>query len=48
VAREYALAGWTVAIADLDVSQDTSINWQCRRLQAGIEPVIPVWVWQRF
>jgi chromosome partitioning protein len=35
VAREYALAGWTVKIADLDVSQGTSFNWQSRRLQAG-------------
>jgi chromosome partitioning protein len=42
VAREYALAGWTVKIADLDVSQGTSFNWQSRRLQAGIEPIIPV------
>lgn len=42
VAREYALAGWTVKIADLDVSQGTSFNWQSRRLQAGIEPVIAV------
>lgn len=42
VAREYALAGWTVKIADLDVTQGTSFNWQSRRLQAGIEPAIPV------
>jgi Flp pilus assembly CpaE family ATPase len=28
VAREYALAGWSVKIADLDVSQGTSFNWQ--------------------
>lgn len=42
VAREYALAGWTVKIADLDVSQGTSFNWQSRRLQSGIEPAIPV------
>src|SRR5450631_2027330 len=42
VAREYANAGWSVKIADLDVSQGTSFNWQGRRLQAGIEPVIPV------
>jgi chromosome partitioning protein len=42
VAREYASAGWTVKIADLDVSQGTSFNWQGRRLQASIEPVIPV------
>ena len=26
VAREYALAGWNVKIADLDVSQGTSFN----------------------
>lgn len=42
VAREYAKARWNVKIADLDVSQGTSFNWQQRRLQAGIEPVIPV------
>ena len=42
VAREYALAGWTVKIADLDVSQGTSFNWQSRRLQSDIEPAIPV------
>ena len=42
VAREDALVGWTVKIADLDVFQGTSFNWQSRRLQAGIEPTIPV------
>ncbi len=42
IAREYALAGWSVKIADLDVSQGTSFNWQSRRLQSGLEPVIPV------
>jgi chromosome partitioning protein len=42
VAREYANAGWKVKIADLDVSQGTSFNWQGRRLQSAIEPVIAV------
>lgn len=42
VAREYANAGWTVKIADLDVSQGTSFNWQARRLQSAIDPAIPV------
>jgi chromosome partitioning protein len=42
VAREYANAGWAVKIADLDISQGTSFNWQARRLQTQIEPVIPV------
>ena len=42
VAREYAKAGWSVKIADLDVSQGTSFNWQARRLQNMLEPVIPV------
>ena len=42
VAREYANAGWSVKIADLDVSQGTSFNWQARRLQNTLEPVIPV------
>jgi hypothetical protein len=41
-AREYANAGWSVKIADLDIAQKTSFAWQGRRLQAGIEPVIPV------
>src|SRR5579884_2070193 len=42
IAREYANAGWSVKIADLDVSQATSFNWQGRRLQSAMEPVIPV------
>jgi chromosome partitioning protein len=42
IAREYANAGWNVKIADLDVSQGTSFHWQGRRLQAAINPVIPV------
>jgi chromosome partitioning protein len=31
-----------VNIADLDIFQGTSFNWQARRLQNQIEPVIPV------
>lgn len=42
VAREYAKAGWDVKIADLDVSQGTSFNWQARRLQHSLEPAISV------
>lgn len=42
IAREYAEAGWSVKIADLDVSQGTSFNWQARRLQHGIEPTVSV------
>ena len=42
VAREYAAAGWRVKIADLDVAQGTSFNWQARRLERALEPVIPV------
>lgn len=42
VAREYAKASWNVKIADLDVSQGTSFNWQARRLQHSRDPVIPV------
>jgi chromosome partitioning protein len=42
VAREYSNAGWNVKIADLDISQGTSFNWQSRRLQNGIEPVVAV------
>jgi chromosome partitioning protein len=42
LAREYGHAGWNVKIGDLDVSQGTSFNWQARRLQNSIEPVISV------
>jgi chromosome partitioning protein len=42
IAREYAQANWTVKIADLDISQGTSFNWQSRRLQHGVEPVVAV------
>lgn len=40
--REYALAGWNVKIADLDIQQGTSFSWQARRLQRGIEPAVAV------
>jgi chromosome partitioning protein len=42
IAREFAVNGWNVKIADLDVSQGTSFHWQARRLQNAIEPAIPV------
>jgi chromosome partitioning protein len=42
VAREYAAAKWNVKIADLDVGQGTSFNWQSRRLQHQMKPVIAV------
>jgi chromosome partitioning protein len=42
IAREYANAKWNVKIADLDIGQGTSFNWQSRRLQHDIKPVIAV------
>ena len=42
IAREYAVAGWDVKIADLDISQATSTNWKQRREQNGIQPEIAV------
>lgn len=42
IAREYALAGWNVKIADLDIQQGTSFSWQARRLQRGVDPVVAV------
>ncbi len=42
IAREYAAAKWDVLIADMDVSQATSFNWNSRRLSAGIEPNLAV------
>src|SRR5215203_4751375 len=41
-AREFATSGWNVKIADLDVSQGTSFNWQARRLQNTVEPAVAV------
>ena len=42
IAREYAAAGWSVKIADLDVGQGTCFDWQSRRLTSRIDPEIPV------
>jgi chromosome partitioning protein len=42
IAREYAVAKWNVKIADLDIGQGTSFNWQARRLQHDVKPVIAV------
>ena len=42
VAREYAAAGWEVKIADMDLKQSTSYNWNSRRLEREIEPNIAV------
>lgn len=42
LAREYANAGWNVKIADMDISQSTSYNWNARRLQNSMEPTISV------
>jgi len=42
IACEYAKAGWHVKIADLDLSQGTSYNWNSRRLQQGLTPPIAV------
>lgn len=42
VAREYAVNGWNVKIADLDPGQGTSFKWHNRRLNSKIEPDIAV------
>ena len=42
IACEYASAGWQVKIADMDISQGTSYQWNSRRLARGMEPVIAV------
>jgi chromosome partitioning protein len=42
IACEYAAAGWTVKIADMDVSQSTSFHWHGRRLQRGVQPEVAV------
>jgi chromosome partitioning protein len=42
LAREFAAQGWKVKIADLDISQGTSFRWRSRRLEANVEPDVPV------
>lgn len=42
IAREYAVAGWDVKIADLDIAQATSTNWKQRREQNNVQPEIAV------
>lgn len=42
IAREYAAAGYATKIVDLDISQGTSYHWQRRRLEADLQPQVPV------
>lgn len=42
VAREYAAAGWTVKIVDLDISQGTNTDWKQRREQNALQPEVAV------
>ena len=42
IAREYAINGWSVRIADMDTSQTTSLLWNARRVHCGHEPAIRV------
>jgi chromosome partitioning protein len=42
LAREYAVNGWEIKIADFDTAQSTNYKWQSRRLARDIEPTIPV------
>ena len=41
IAVEYARAGWSIKIADLDTGQGSTAKWKGRRDQMGIEPEIP-------
>ncbi|QNG62608.1 ParA family protein [Rhizobium phage B1VFA] len=40
IARTYAVAGWTVLIADFNLTQLTSVKWCKIRTNAGIKPEI--------
>ncbi len=42
LAVEFARAGWSVKIADLDTMQGTSTKWWIRRDAAKLQPEIPV------
>lgn len=47
VAREYAAAGWSVMIADLDSGQGTTVDWGARRRHYQVEPEIFVSQYER-
>lgn len=38
LAREYAVSGWDVLVADMDIQQGTSTEWYTRRLENNVEP----------
>ena len=42
IAVEFARAGWSVKIADLDTQQGTATRWKARRDRSQISPEIPV------
>lgn len=42
VAREFAAADWSTKIADLDIKQGTSTDWNRRRLSGNLIPTISV------
>jgi len=42
LAVEFARAGWSVKIADLDTMQGTSTKWKIRRDAAKLQPEVPV------
>lgn len=42
VAVAFAAAGWTVLLADMDIQQSTSFEWNARRLQHDFQPHIDV------
>ena len=42
LAREVAIGGLRVKIADLDTQQGTSVDWHRLRLSQGIEPTVSV------
>lgn len=46
LAREAVAGGLDVLLGDLDVGQRTAARWAARREQAGIEPRVPVEVFQ--
>ena len=42
IAVEYARAGLSVKVADLDTGQGSTTKWKSRRDQQGVRPEIPV------
>ena len=47
LAVEYARNDWTVKIADMDLKQKTTTEWNCIRMESDISPTLAVEPFQK-